>query len=564
MPFLRCSFAKKILLLPLEKNYIVFIIHTVKMNETFEMVAKTLYGLEEILAGELLALGANDLQIGRRMVSFTGDKELLYKANFHCRTALRILKPIYHFKAKDADTGYKEVKKIEWEKYLSLDKTFAIDSVIYSEDFNHSKFVAYRTKDAIVDYFIEKFNKRPSVRISNPDLYINIHISHNDCTLSIDSSGESLHKRGYRAEQTEAPLNEVLAAGMIMKTGWKGESNFIDPMCGSGTLLIEAALIALNIAPGVYRKEFAFQKWVDYDEELFNRIYNDDSQERSFDFMCYGSDISQQAIDIAMENVRGAGMGKYISLKTMPFQQYTEAPKPGILVMNPPYGERISSHDLLGLYAIIGERLKHVFSGYKAWIISYKEECFDKIGLRPSEKMKLMNGSLECEFRCYEMFDGKNKDYKRALNERGEKSDTDRGERRFNKERAFNRDERPDFTRRMDRPERRFLAAHSENEEEREAAMPGRRRQREDQEGREDFRRRGEGRPAKMRYRNEEEKSFGDRKKSFGDRDRKREFGDRKRDKRGGADYKRDNKRSFDKRGKKSGFRKDFREDDED
>lgn len=564
MPFLRCSFAKKILLLSLEKNYIVFIIHTVKMNETFEMVAKTLYGLEEILAGELLALGANDLQIGRRMVSFSGDKELLYKANFHCRTALRILKPIYHFKAKDADTVYKEVKKIEWEKYLSLDKTFAIDSVIYSEDFNHSKFVAYRTKDAIVDYFIEKFNKRPSVRISNPDLYINIHISHNDCTLSIDSSGESLHKRGYRAEQTEAPLNEVLAAGMIMKTGWKGESNFIDPMCGSGTLLIEAALIALNIAPGVYRKEFAFQKWVDYDEELFNRIYNDESQERSFDFMCYGSDISQQAIDIAMENVRGAGMGKYISLKTMPFQQYTEAPKPGILVMNPPYGERISSHDLLGLYAIIGERLKHVFSGYKAWIISYKEECFDKIGLRPSEKMKLMNGSLECEFRCYEMFDGKNKDYKRALNERGEKSDTDRGERRFNKERSFNRDERPDFTRRMDRPERRFLAAHSENEEEREAAMPGRRRQREDQEGCEDFRRRGEGRPAKMRYRNEEEKSFGDRKKSFGERDRKREFGDRKRDKRGGADFKRDNKHPFDKRGKKSGFRKDFREDDED
>lgn len=228
------------------------------MNETFEMVAKTLYGLEEILAGELLALGANDLQLGRRMVSFTGDKELLYKANFYCRTALRILKPIYHFKAKDADTVYKEVKKVEWEKYLSLDKTFAIDSVIYSEDFNHSKFVAYRTKDAIVDYFMEKCQKRPSVRVNNPDLYINIHISHNDCTLSIDSSGESLHKRGYRVDQTEAPLNEVLAAGMILKTGWKGESNFVDPMCGSGTLLIEAAMIALNIAPGLYRKEFRF------------------------------------------------------------------------------------------------------------------------------------------------------------------------------------------------------------------------------------------------------------------------------------------------------------------
>ena len=304
------------------------------MSETFEMVAKTLFGLEDVLAGELLALGANDLQIGRRMVSFTGDKELLYKANFCCRTALRILKPIYHFKAKDADTVYKEVKKVEWEKYLSLEKTFAIDSVIYSEDFNHSKFVAYRTKDAIVDYFYEKVGKRPSVRINNPDLYINIHISHNDCTLSIDSSGESLHKRGYRVAQTEAPLNEVLAAGMILKTGWKGESNFVDPMCGSGTLLIEAAMIALNIAPGVYRKEFAFQKWIDYDQELFDRIYNDDSQEKEFEYKCYGSDISQAAIDIAAENVRGAGLVKYINLSVKPFQQISEAPQPGILVTN--------------------------------------------------------------------------------------------------------------------------------------------------------------------------------------------------------------------------------------
>ena len=534
------------------------------MNETFEMVAKTLYGLEEILAGELLALGANDLQIGRRMVSFTGDKELLYKANFCCRTALRILKPIYHFKAKDADTVYKEVKKIEWEKYLSLDKTFAIDSVIYSEDFNHSKFVAYRTKDAIVDYFIEKFQKRPSVRVNNPDLYINIHISHNDCTLSIDSSGESLHKRGYRVDQTEAPLNEVLAAGMILKTGWKGESNFVDPMCGSGTLLIEAAMIALNIAPGVYRKEFAFQKWIDYDEELFDRIYNDDSQERTFDFLCYGSDISQQAIDIALENIRSAGLVKYINLKTMPFQQYQEAPKPGILVMNPPYGERISSHDLMGLYSIIGERLKHVFTGYQAWIISYKEECFEKIGLRPCEKMKLMNGSLECEYRCYEMFEGKNKDYKKALNEQEGES-----ERRSERGPKFNKTDRPDFTRRMDRPERRFAAAHSENEEERLAAMPGRRRQREEQERDSEFRRGHDSRPAKMRYRNEEERPRGDHKKSFGDRDRKRDFGDRekafggfKRDKKG--DHKRDGKRPFDKRGGKSNFKKDFREDEED
>ena len=502
---------------------------SIKMSETFEMVAKTLYGLEEILAEELLALGANDLQIGRRMVSFTGDKELLYKANFHCRTALRILKPIYHFKAKDADTVYKEVKKVEWEKYLSLDKTFAIDSVIYSEDFNHSKFVAYRTKDAIVDYFIEKFKKRPSVRVNNPDLYINIHISHNDCTLSIDSSGESLHKRGYRVDQTEAPLNEVLAAGMILKTGWKGESNFVDPMCGSGTLLIEAAMIALNIAPGIHRKEFAFQKWVDYDEELFDRIYNDESGEREFAFHCYGSDISQAAIDIALENIRSAGLMKYIDLKVKPFQQYTEAPKPGILVTNPPYGERISSRDLLGLYNMIGERLKHVFMGYKAWILSYKDECFDKIGLRPSEKIKLMNGSLECEYRCYELFEGTNKDFKKALNEDGE-------ERPHRSEGSFERrgNDRPNFrTGRVDRPERRFAAAHSEDDEERFASIPGKRifgeDRGEDRPVRKKFvdapvrkpiKPKGE-RPVKMRYRDED-----DRKKGFGDhkRDGKRPF----------------------------------------
>lgn len=388
-------------------------------EQAFEMVAKTLFGLEEILAEELITLGANDVQIGRRMVSFTGDKEVMYKANFYCRTALRILKPIYSFKAKDADTVYQKVKEVQWDDYLSLDSTFSIDPVVNSEDFKHSKFVAYKTKDAIVDYFMEKHGKRPSVRVNNPDIYINIHISHNDCTLSIDSSGESLHKRGYRIEQTEAPLNEVLAAGMILKTGWKGESNFVDPMCGSGTLLIEAAMIALNIAPGVHRRSFAFEKWKDFDADLFERIYNDESGEREFTFKCFGSDISPVAIDAATKNIRNAGLAKYIELKTMPFQQYTEAPLPGIMVTNPPYGERISSRDLMGLYNMIGERMKHAFTGYNVWILSYKDECFQQIALRPKEKLTLMNGPLECEYRCYEMFDGKNKDYKKALNESG-------------------------------------------------------------------------------------------------------------------------------------------------
>ncbi len=438
----------------------------------FEMVAKTLYGLEEILAGELIALGANDVQIGRRMVSFTGNKELLYKTNFYCRTALRILKPIYHFKAKDADTVYKRVKEIPWEKYITLDKTFAIDSVIYSEDFNHSKFVAYRTKDAIVDYFMEKFEKRPSVRVNNPDLHINIHISHNDCTLSIDSSGESLHKRGYRIEQTEAPLNEVLAAGMILKTGWKGESNFVDPMCGSGTLLIEATMIALNIAPGIHRKEFAFEKWIDFDPDLYDRIYNDESAERPFTFKCYGSDISPAAIAIAEKNIKNAGLMKYVDLKVLPIQQFKEAPQPGIMVTNPPYGERISSRDLMGLYSMIGERMKHAFTGYKVWILSYKEEFFDKIGLRPSEKMKLMNGSLECEYRCYEIFEGKNKDYKKALHEEGNQTQQNsypdkRNDNRRKTDRPLNFK-----TGKIDRPERRFAAAHAEDEKDLEGLVP--------------------------------------------------------------------------------------------
>jgi putative N6-adenine-specific DNA methylase len=352
------------------------------------------------------------------MVSFRGDKRLLYKANFYCRTALRILKVVSEFKAYNPDDVYEEVKKIKWDSFFSCDKTFSIDAVVYSENFNHSKFVAYKTKDAIVDYFKEKYENRPSVSVKNPDFYINIHISLNDCTISLDSSGESLHKRGYRVTQGEAPLNETLAAGMILKTGWCGKSDFVDPFCGSGTLLIEAAMIALNIAPGIYRKEFAFERWLDFDSQLFEEVYNDDSSEKKFDFKCFGSDISPKAIENANVNIKNAGLSKYIDLSVKSFQQYAEAPKNGILITNPPYGERISPDDILALYGMIGERLKHVFMGYNAWILSYKDECFENIGLKPKEKIKLMNGELECEYRCYELFEGKNKDYKKELGTR--------------------------------------------------------------------------------------------------------------------------------------------------
>ena len=389
------------------------------MSEQFEIIAKTFQGLEEILAEELTTLGANDIQIGRRMVSFTGDKRMMYKANFCLRTAIRILKPIKHFTAKNADEVYSQIQEIPWEEYLDADKTFAIDAVVFSEEFRHSKFVSYKVKDAIVDYFREKTGKRPSVRINNPDVLLNIHIAQTTCTLSLDSSGESLHRRGYRQEAVEAPLNEVLAAGMILMTGWRGECDLIDPMCGSGTIPIEAALIARNIAPGVFRKGFAFEKWVDFDADMFDEIYNDDSQEREFEHKIYGYDNNPKANEIATHNIKAAGVSKDVVLKLQPFQQFEQPKEKSIIITNPPYGERISTNDLLGLYQMIGERLKHAFVGNEAWVLSYREECFDQIGLKASQKIPLFNGPLECEFRKYEIFDGKYKEFKSQETEEG-------------------------------------------------------------------------------------------------------------------------------------------------
>ena len=395
------------------------------MSEQFEMIAKTFQGLEEILAEELTTLGANDIQIGRRMVSFTGDKRMMYKANFCLRTAIRILKPIKNFTAKDADEVYNQIQAIPWEEYLDVNKTFAIDAVVFSEEFRHSKFVSYKVKDAIVDYFRKKTGKRPSVRINNPDVLLNIHIAQTTCTLSLDSSGESLHRRGYRQEQVDAPLNEVLAAGMLLMTGWRGECDLIDPMCGSGTIPIEAALIARNIAPGVFRKGFAFEKWVDFDSEMFDEIYNDDSQEREFTHKIYGYDNNPKANEIATHNIKAAGVSKDVTLKLQPFQQFEQPQEKSIIVMNPPYGERISTNDLLGLYQMIGERLKHAFVGNEAWVLSYREECIDQIGLKPSKKVPLFNGALECEFRKYEIFDGKYKEFKSQEGEGEEKKETE-------------------------------------------------------------------------------------------------------------------------------------------
>jgi putative N6-adenine-specific DNA methylase len=385
------------------------------MNSTFEMVAKTFRGLEDVLAEELRGLGASDVMPGNRMVSFSGDKAMLYKANMCCRTALRVLKPIYKFRAADSDELYERVRDFDWSTLLSPEKTFAIDTVAFGEEFTHSRFVTYRVKDAVVDWFRDRHgnNCRPQVRLDGADINLNVHVAGDEFTISLDSSGESLHRRGYRSVQTDAPINEVLAAGIILISGWRGDVPFVDPMCGSGTFLIEAALIAANINPGVFRKHYAFENWPDFDRELFESIYNDDSGERDINVPIIGADIAAQAVEITMRNAKSAGVARWIRVERRDIADWSEAPQPaGVLISNPPYGERISAPDMEGLYRTIGRQLKHVFRGYHAWIIGYRDEYFHEIGLAPSQKIALNNGGLECELREYVIFEGSKRDFR--------------------------------------------------------------------------------------------------------------------------------------------------------
>ena len=389
-----------------------------KQQATFSMLAKTFKGLEEVLAQELIVLGANEVQLERRAVSFRGDKALLYRANLCLRTALRILVPIASFKAKDTDALYNQLKKINWSAYMQSTTTFAIDATVYSETFRNSRFVTYRVKDAIADYWLEKENQRPSVSTREPDLLINIHIGNEQVTVSLDSSGESLHKRGYRVATTEAPISEVLAAGMLLMAGWNGQSDLYDPMCGSGTFLIEAALIARNIAPGVFRSAYAFEKWPDFDADLWSDIYNDDSHERDFTHKIYGSDASFYAIQQAAKNIKAAGVQKDIELKqirieeikspyTLPIGEGKGGASP-LVMLNPPYGERLHSNkEMEDLYTAIGSTLKHQFAGATAWIISSNAAAMKCIGLKPSKKYHLLNGELDCQFNKYDLFAGK-------------------------------------------------------------------------------------------------------------------------------------------------------------
>lgn len=382
--------------------------------QEYPLIAKTFQGLEEVLAKELTELGANEIEIGKRMVSFVGDKEMMYRANFCLRTAVRILKPIYSFKARTPDDVYEAIKSLEWEQYIRLGQTFSIDATVYSSEFRNSRFVTYRVKDAIVDYFQEKTGRRPNISLTNPDIRLNIHIAEKECTLSLDSSGESLHLRGYRQATVEAPINEVMAAAMVLMSGWQCDCDLIDPFCGSGTIAIEAALIARNIYPGVFRQKFGFENWADFDADLLDRIYNDDSQEREFTHHIYGYDLNKNAVGAAEENAKSAGVRDVVTLKQMNFQDFHQPKEKALIITNPPYGERLRPNDIVQLYEMIGERLKHEFVGGEAWIICSREELFDAIGMRPSFRVLLQNGALDCELRKYQVFDGSMKEFKTA------------------------------------------------------------------------------------------------------------------------------------------------------
>ena len=383
------------------------------------MLAKTFKGLEQVLAKELIELGANNVQTERRAVSFTGDLRMLYTANFCLRTASRILVPIATFKAKTTDDIYTQVKQLDWAQHMTAKTSFLIDATVYSDLFRHSQFITYRVKDAIVDYWMEHSGVRPNVQLTNPDIYLNVHIAGDTVTLSLDSSGESLHKRGYRVANTQAPINEALAAGMLLLAGWHGQGDFYDPMCGSGTLLIEAALIARNIAPGIYRKGFAFEKWANFDADLFDDISSDDSRERDFQHKIYGSDAGFYAVQAATKNIQSAHLQRDIEVKQIRVQELRLADHDtnGALVMiNPPYGERLAQDkDVLRLYQDMGTTLKHQFSGATAWIISSNEEALKCIGLRPAKRIHLVNGDLECLFNQYVLFQGDRKTWKKSL-----------------------------------------------------------------------------------------------------------------------------------------------------
>ncbi len=376
-------------------------------------VAKTLYGLEKVLAEELINMGATDVQTANRAVLFKGDMSLLYRVNYCVRTALSILMPVAEFRIRSKDDLYNGGSKIEWEKFLNPDDTFSIVPVINSPHFGHSGYAGLILKDAIADTFRNKTGRRPSVDTSDPGILINLHISNDLVTISIDSSVVPLFKRGYRQEQPFAPLNEVLAAGIILLSGWNATASLTDPMCGSGTIPIEAGLIACKVPPGKFRKFFGFQRWKDFDENLFEKIKLEcDSQIGPSPVKIYGSDISEQTLQHSRANVSSAGLNDIVSLDLGDFKDLKSVDNNGFVFLNPPYGQRLQPVEIDLLYGMIGTTLKHNFAGTTAWLITSNKESLKHVGLKPKEKHTLFNGALECLLLKYEMYQGTKKQVK--------------------------------------------------------------------------------------------------------------------------------------------------------
>lgn len=377
------------------------------MENNYTMIAKTFFGFEEILARELRQLGAQKVEPGVRMVSFIGDKGFMYKANIALRSALKILKPVHHFRAFDENSLYRGISAVDWSEFLSADQTFVIDATVHSDHFKHSEFVAQKCKDAIVDQFRTRTGRRPSIDKTHPDLRINIHIGKESCSVSLDTSGASLHHRGYRTATNIAPINEVLAAGMLMLSGWDGTSDFLDPMCGSGTILAEAAMIACNIPANINRREFAFEKWNDWDNELFDTITASLLKKvREFHYSIKGFDKAPSAVLKARDNIRNANLEEYVDISEGNFfDSRKQNQGPLHMVFNPPYGERLDIH-LERFYREVGDTLKNGYPNTQAWFITANLEALKFVGLKPSRKIKLFNGSLEARLVKYEMYEG--------------------------------------------------------------------------------------------------------------------------------------------------------------
>ncbi len=375
------------------------------------MVAKTLFGFEDILANELTQLGAIHVEKGVRNVSFVGDKGFMYKANLGLRTAIKILKPIETFRVAREDDLYKNVKNIKWENYLKATGTLAVDATVHNSVFTHSQYTALKTKDAIVDRFRDIDGTRPDVDLRFPDLKINVHIDRERCTISLDSSGESLHRRGYKTATNIAPINEVLAAGLIIMSGWDGQTDFMDPMCGSGTMLAEAAMIACNIPPNLMRKEFAFERWVDWDVELFEKIEESLLKKtRDFHHKIVGYDKSPSAVEKAKENIKNAHLEEFVHIQHEDFFKTRKAGDNKLhMVFNPPYGERLENLNVEEFYGDIGTTLKHGYPNTNAWLITSNLEALKFVGLRPSRKIKVFNAKLEARLVKYEMYEGSKK-----------------------------------------------------------------------------------------------------------------------------------------------------------